>query len=120
MVEPRHYLTKRERAPKIPYDFNTIKTCTWWYDNHEGFSCKEIRDCRFGISPEDSTRRNPSVTPDCGNWQELSYGIRPDGEQNIAHCPYLTLRQRRPYCRRNSYDQQAGPARIDLSGLLRR
>ncbi|KAF6811016.1 CFEM domain-containing protein, partial [Colletotrichum plurivorum] len=55
---------------------NTIKTCTFWYDNYEGFSCKEIRDWRYAISPEDFSRWNPSVTLDCGNWQELSYCIQ--------------------------------------------
>ncbi|KAK2028981.1 WSC-domain-containing protein [Colletotrichum zoysiae] len=75
MVEQRHYLLKRDEEPNMQYDFNTIKTCTYWYDNYQGFSCKEIRDWRYGISPEDFTRWNPSVTLDCGNWQELSYCV---------------------------------------------
>ncbi|KAF6798887.1 CFEM domain-containing protein [Colletotrichum sojae] len=53
MAEQRHYISKRYKEPSMPYDFNTIKTCTFWYDNYEGFSCKEIRDWRYAISPED-------------------------------------------------------------------
>lgn len=75
MAKQRHYLSKRGKEPNMPYDFDTIKTCTYWHDNYEGFSCKEIRDWRYAISPEDFTRWNPTVTLDCGNWQELSYCV---------------------------------------------
>nr|XP_036576515.1 CFEM domain-containing protein [Colletotrichum truncatum]KAF6783272.1 CFEM domain-containing protein [Colletotrichum truncatum] len=84
MVGQRHYLAKRDREPNMPYDFNTIKTCTWWYDNYEGFSCQDIRDLRYAISPEDFTRWNPSVTLDCGNWQELSYCIQVRSEMKTV------------------------------------
>ncbi|KAF6786175.1 CFEM domain-containing protein, partial [Colletotrichum musicola] len=84
MAEQRQYLSKRYKEPNMPYDFDTIKTCTFWYDNYEGFSCKEIRDWRYAISPEDFSRWNPSVTLDCGNWQELSYCVEVRSEMKLA------------------------------------
>lgn len=67
-------LSKRDTGLNMPYDFDTIKTCTWWYDNHHSLTCK-VRDWMFGISPEDFSRWNPSITLDCGNWEELSYCV---------------------------------------------
>ncbi|KDN69707.1 putative CFEM domain-containing protein [Colletotrichum sublineola] len=84
MVGQRHYLAKRGTEPNMPYDFNTIKTCTGWYDNYEGFTCEDIRDWRYAISPEDFTRWNPSITLDCGNWQELSYCVQVRSEMTTV------------------------------------
>lgn len=83
----RHLLVGRDVEPNMQYDLNTIKTCTWWYDNNEGKSCQVVRDWMFAISPEDFTRWNPSVTLDCGNWQELSYCIEVEGEptHSVSH-----------------------------------
>jgi hypothetical protein len=65
-----------DTVPNMEYDPQTIRTCTWWYDNWEGQTCEAIRDWRYGISAADFTRWNPSVGSDCSNWQSLSYCVR--------------------------------------------
>jgi hypothetical protein len=77
----RNHISKRETVPNGPYDPATISTCTFWYGNFEGKSCKVVRDWMFAISAEDFARWNPSVTVDCGNWQELSYCVQVKSEQ---------------------------------------
>ncbi|KAK8070329.1 hypothetical protein PG994_006945 [Apiospora phragmitis] len=73
MAHQRHLLSKRDTIPRGLYNPNTIKTCSYWYDNYEGLTCHEVRDWMWAISPADFSRWNPTVTEDCGNWQELSY-----------------------------------------------
>ena len=68
----------------MQWDFNTISTCTEWYDNYEGLSCKEVRDWRFAIRPEDFSRWNPSITLGCGNWKELAYCVGVDSERTSS------------------------------------
>ncbi|KAM0332071.1 hypothetical protein ACHAQA_002340 [Verticillium albo-atrum] len=63
------------KPPYLIFHPDTIKDCSFWYDNMEGESCKEVRDV-LGIKPQDFARWNPSVTVDCGNWEdEKSYCI---------------------------------------------
>ncbi|ETS81740.1 hypothetical protein PFICI_06742 [Pestalotiopsis fici W106-1] len=75
------FLNTRDVEPGMPYDLNTISTCTWWYDNFEGLTCTDVRDLLYAISPEDFTRWNPSITLDCGNWKRLSYCVQVKSEQ---------------------------------------
>lgn len=84
-------LTQADRRPILPYDPDTISTCSAWYDNVDGKTCEEIRGSTPAppgyreifkpISPEDFTRWNPSVGLDCGHWQELvSYCVWVEAE----------------------------------------
>jgi hypothetical protein len=75
------FLTTRDAAPQMPYDPNTIQTCTWWYDNYLDLSCTDVRDSMYLIRPSDFSRWNPSITLDCGNWQWLSYCVQVKSEQ---------------------------------------
>lgn len=81
VVQQLHYLSKRGTTPGGRYALDTIKTCSEWYDNYFGRSCEDVRDWMFAVSPEDFSRWNPSVTIDCGNWQELSYCVRVKSEE---------------------------------------
>ncbi|KAJ4305962.1 hypothetical protein N0V88_000752 [Collariella sp. IMI 366227] len=74
-VEQAHHVRRWENVPYMPWDLNTISTCTYWYDNSDGKSCKVVRDWMFAISPEDFTRWNPSVTLDCENWNLQAYCV---------------------------------------------
>ena len=80
-VQKAHHLSERDNVPNMPYPLDTIKTCNYWYDNNEGLTCMEARDWMYAISPEDFSRWNPSITLDCGNWKELSYCVRVEGEE---------------------------------------
>ncbi|KAM0323641.1 hypothetical protein ACHAQA_008576 [Verticillium albo-atrum] len=62
------------QPPQMNFDLKTIKSCTFWYNNYKGETCEDIRDS-VAISPETFHRWNPSITLDCGNWQEQSYCI---------------------------------------------
>ncbi len=76
-----HQLYKRGDQPLMQWDLKTIGTCTYWYDNYKGLTCKQVRDWMYGISPADFSRWNPSITLDCGNWQALSYCVEVRSEQ---------------------------------------
>jgi len=79
-----HLLYKRGDQPAGQWDLNTIVTCTFWYDNYEGLTCKEVRDWMFAISPAGFSRWNPSITLDCGNWQALSYCVEVKSERTSS------------------------------------
>ncbi|KAG7284435.1 hypothetical protein NEMBOFW57_010808 [Staphylotrichum longicolle] len=81
-AQQAHQLDKRGDQPAMQWDLNTIGTCSCWYDNYEGLTCKEVRDWKFAISPADFSRWNPSITLDCGNWQALSYCV--ENELNVG------------------------------------
>lgn len=69
-------------VPWMPWDNKTIAGCTWWRDNYGGkVSCKELRDIEYHISPEDFHRWNPSITLDCGNWNNQSYCVEVKSEK---------------------------------------
>ncbi len=87
-----HPVSKRGSKSIMQWDFNTISTCTEWYDNYEGLSCKEVRDWRYAISPEDFLRWNPSITLDCGNWRELAYCVDVESERTSSSTASSTLR----------------------------
>ncbi|KAL2126600.1 hypothetical protein VTI74DRAFT_565 [Chaetomium olivicolor] len=77
-------LSKRDNEPIMQWDFKTIKTCTSWYDNNEGLTCKEVRDLMFDISPEDFSRWDPSITLDYENWRPLAYCVGVKSEQRTV------------------------------------
>lgn len=58
-----------DSEPWMEWDPKTIADCTWWWDNYDRqWSCTEVRDVEYRISPDDFHRWNPSITVDCGNW----------------------------------------------------
>ena len=69
-VELHSHLSKRDVAPGMIYDLNTISTCTFYYDNFRGRSCEDIRDYIFTVSPE-SLLSSPS-NPRRGDYQCLT------------------------------------------------
>lgn len=73
--------TAADKVPGRPWDNRTIAGCTWWWDNHDKWTCKQVRDEEYHISPEDFHRWNPSITLDCGNWQNHSYCIQVASEE---------------------------------------
>jgi hypothetical protein len=77
-------LQKRGLQPLMSWDLNTIKTCTYWYDNDRGIPCQEVRDLFYAISPADFSRWNPSITLDCGNWGAHSYCVEVKSEQTSS------------------------------------
>lgn len=38
-----------DQTPNMPFDPNTIATCTWWWDNDGSISCKNM-PAEWGIS----------------------------------------------------------------------
>ncbi|KAI0446178.1 WSC-domain-containing protein [Xylaria telfairii] len=80
-ISNMQHLSKRDAEPNLQWDYNTISTCSRWHDNDFTFTCKEVRDIMFAISPENFSRWNPSITLDCGNWQMLSYCVVVRDEQ---------------------------------------
>ncbi|KAE9567213.1 hypothetical protein CGMCC3_g16634 [Colletotrichum fructicola] len=76
------HLGKRGETPQANVLADTIKSCSYWYDNYEGESCVVVRDYMFAISPETFSRWNPSVGLDCSNWQDwTSYCIQVASEE---------------------------------------
>lgn len=90
-AQQAHQLDKRGEKPAMQWDLNTIGTCSYWYDNYEGLTCKEVRDWKFAISPADFSRWNPSITLDCGNWQALSYCVEVKSEQTSSRTSSTSL-----------------------------
>jgi hypothetical protein len=82
-VENVHYLGKQDVTPNMPYDLNTISTCTYWYDNFEGLSCLDVRTS-LNISAQTFSRWNPSITLSCDNWKEQSYCIEVKSERTTT------------------------------------
>jgi hypothetical protein len=70
--------------PSLQWDGNTTKDCTVWYDNIDGYTCRQVRDDFLRIPPEDFTRWNPSITLDCDNWKFLSYCIEVASEMTTT------------------------------------
>ncbi len=83
-AQTSHRLYNRGVQPIMQWDCNTISTCTYWYNNFEGLTCKEVRDWMYAISPADFSRWNPSITLDCGNWQALAYCVEVQSEQTSS------------------------------------
>ncbi|KAK6224475.1 CFEM domain protein [Colletotrichum tabaci] len=76
------HLGKRGETPQANVLANTIKSCSYWYDNYEGESCVVVRDYMFAISPETFSRWNPSVGLDCSGWEDwTSYCIQVASEE---------------------------------------
>lgn len=68
------HLAAADIEPGLSYDMNTIKDCSFWYDNYGTKSCETVREI-WGISPEDFSRWNPRITLDCKGWSHLSYCV---------------------------------------------
>jgi len=81
VVEHFDHFSKRDNVLNMQYDPKNISTCTWRYDNHEGCTCKEIRDYKYAINPKDFSRRDPSITVDYENWLQILYCIQVKSEQ---------------------------------------
>jgi hypothetical protein len=62
------------QTPGLQWDPATIASCVEWYDNDEGLTCEEARNY-WGITPEQFTKWNPSVSLDCEPWGYQSYCI---------------------------------------------
>ncbi|KAF7128461.1 hypothetical protein CNMCM5793_003191 [Aspergillus hiratsukae] len=62
------------QTPGLQWDPDTIASCVEWYDNNEGLTCEEARKY-WGITPEQFTEWNPSVSLDCEPWRYQSYCI---------------------------------------------
>ncbi|KAF2004067.1 carbohydrate-binding module family 50 protein [Amniculicola lignicola CBS 123094] len=71
---------KRDETPGLPFDPNTSKYCTWWYDNDGSVSCSGMPGA-WGMSLADFLRWNPSLTASCGNFVTgKSYCVEAFGE----------------------------------------
>jgi hypothetical protein len=46
---PSERLIRRDEKPTLPYDPQTIASCTWWWDNQGDLSCSELADS-FGVT----------------------------------------------------------------------
>lgn len=68
------HLVTADSEPFLSYDVNTIKGCSFWYDNHGARTCEAVRET-WGISPETFSRWNPSISIDCKGWSEHSYCV---------------------------------------------
>ncbi|KAJ4182645.1 hypothetical protein NW767_013790 [Fusarium falciforme] len=58
----------------LQWDPETIDSCVEWYDNADGETCEYVRKY-FGITPEEFTAWNPSVSLECKPWRWQSYCI---------------------------------------------
>lgn len=63
-----------DSEPFLSYDVNTIKDCSFWYDNYGTRTCESIRET-WSISPETFSRWNPSISLDCKGWGRHSYCV---------------------------------------------
>ncbi|KAL2813513.1 hypothetical protein BJX63DRAFT_393972 [Aspergillus granulosus] len=68
------YVAAADQTPGLYADPDTISSCVEWYDNNEGLACEETREY-WGITPEQFTEWNPSVSLDCEPWEYKSYCI---------------------------------------------
>ncbi|KAH7309534.1 WSC domain-containing protein [Stachybotrys elegans] len=74
-------LGKRDEIPYGEVKPDTIKTCSFWYDNWDGMSCQVVRDYLFAIPAETFTRWNPSISLDCQGWEDwYSYCVEVKNE----------------------------------------
>ncbi len=85
-------LTRADAQSNMPYDPQTISTCTWWYDNFQGETCQAVHDWRFAIKSDTFSRWNPSIGLDCSNWQAHSYYVQVASEiKNSSVTPSPTF-----------------------------
>ena len=56
-----------DERPQMPFDPNTNPDCAWWWDNDGSISCQNM-PAEWGISLENFLAWNPSITPDCSNF----------------------------------------------------
>ncbi|KAL1954011.1 hypothetical protein VTO42DRAFT_1832 [Malbranchea cinnamomea] len=83
-------------SPNLPFDPNTTEYCTYWYDNNGGLTCEQVVMNNF-ITLEDFIRWNPSITADCGNFQEgYSYCVEAVGEPDDPPPPTTTTTSTTP------------------------
>lgn len=72
--------TWADSQPNMPYDLNTSKYCTYWYDNYQGASCIQVAS-DWATKPADFARWNPTLTATCGGWLDgFSYCVEAYGE----------------------------------------
>lgn len=69
------------RYPELQWDPETAEDCVEWYNNGDGETCEFVRSY-FGITPEQFTKWNPSVSLDCQPWRYQSYCIVTLGRLN--------------------------------------
>ncbi|KAF3811697.1 LysM domain-containing protein [Colletotrichum gloeosporioides] len=75
LVSGRATQLVRRAVPNLPFDPNTISTCTDWWDNEGFLPCVDLITA-WNIDISDFRRWNPSITADCGNFQVgMSYCI---------------------------------------------
>ncbi|KAH6679949.1 LysM domain-containing protein [Plectosphaerella plurivora] len=68
-------LKHRSENPLFPYDPNTIKTCSYWFDNDGTIPCANMPG-EWGITMENFLKWNPSITSACGNFNlQQSYCV---------------------------------------------
>ncbi|KAH7159574.1 hypothetical protein B0J13DRAFT_642947 [Dactylonectria estremocensis] len=66
---------RRGSTPSMPISPGTTENCVSWYDNDGAVDCDMI-SWSWGIELEDFLQWNPSITADCGNFQQdYSYCI---------------------------------------------
>ncbi|RYP55760.1 hypothetical protein DL769_010053 [Monosporascus sp. CRB-8-3] len=77
----REQLHYRAETPRLPYDPNTSKYCSYWFDYTDSrVQCDQVPQ-QWGISMADFLRWNPSITSDCGNFTfGRSYCVEVTGE----------------------------------------
>ncbi|KAI0505413.1 LysM domain-containing protein [Xylaria bambusicola] len=74
-------IAARGSTPKYPYDPNTTKYCSYWIDNAGAATkCTDIPK-NWGITLADFLRWNPSLAPDCTNFEvQKSYCVETTDE----------------------------------------
>ncbi|RDL39248.1 uncharacterized protein BP5553_03588 [Venustampulla echinocandica] len=71
---------RRDESPALPHDPDTTKYCTWWFDNDGSIECSAM-PASWAISLPDFLRWNPSITPECSNFNTgSSYCVEAYGE----------------------------------------
>ncbi|KAH7122762.1 hypothetical protein B0J11DRAFT_464848 [Dendryphion nanum] len=71
---------RRDEKPGFPTDPNTVRSCTWWYDNDGSIPCNDM-PAAWAISLETFRRWNPSITAQCGGFEVgRSYCVEAFGE----------------------------------------
>ncbi|OAF60709.1 hypothetical protein VC83_03352 [Pseudogymnoascus destructans] len=78
-IKGRHMA--RDTTPLEPFDPNTTKYCSYWWDTEGSFTCQDFVN-GWGLTLADFTRWNPSITATCGNFKTSgqSYCVEVDGE----------------------------------------
>ncbi|KAL0943523.1 LysM domain-containing protein [Colletotrichum truncatum] len=61
-------VSARDTTPMMPHDPSTTSHCSWWWDNDGSITCFDILEF-WAIDIATMTRWNPSITPECGNFQ---------------------------------------------------